>query len=69
MNEIVAPNIRRIIKKKCLKQSAIAQKAGYTSNQLCAMLNGRKIIKDIDIQRIAASLEVGVNELFKEKED
>ena len=33
MNSIVAPNVKRIIKQKCLKQSAVAARAGYTPNQ------------------------------------
>lgn len=65
MNSIVARNTQRIIKQNCLKQSAIADRAGYTSNQFCAMMKGRKIIKDIDIMNIANALGVDANELFK----
>lgn len=65
MNEIVAPNIKRIIKVKGLKQSVIADKAGYTENQFSAMLHGRKIIRDTDIIRITQALDIGVNELFE----
>lgn len=65
MNSIVAPNVQRIIKQNCLKQSAIADRAGYTANQFCSMLKGRKIIKDIDIMNIANALGVDANELFK----
>ena len=65
MNEIVAPNVRRIIKQNCLKQAAIAEKAGYTPNQFSAMIKGRKIIKDTDIARMTAALGVDANELFK----
>ena len=68
MNSIVAPNVKRIIKQKCLKQSAVATRAGYTPNQLCSMLKGRKIIKDIDIMNIAIALGVDANELFKKEE-
>lgn len=52
MNSIVAPNVKRIIKQNCLKQAAIAEKAGYTPNQFSAMISGRKVIKDIDILKI-----------------
>ena len=65
MNSIVAPNARRIIRQKCLKQSLIAERAGYTANQFSAMMNGRKVIKDVDISKIASALDVEVNELFK----
>lgn len=64
MNSIVAPNIEAIIFKKCLKQSAVAEKAGYTKQQFNAMLKGRKVIRDTDIARIAAVLEVDANALF-----
>lgn len=67
MNFIVAPNVKRIIKQKCLKQVAIAEKAGYTPNQFSSMLNGRKVIKDTDVMKLARVLEVDVNELFKKE--
>lgn len=65
MNSIVAPNVKRIIERKCLKQSAVALKAGYTPNQFCSMMNGRKLIKDTDIMNIAIALDVDANELFR----
>lgn len=68
MNSIVAPNVKRIIKQKCLKQSAVAARAGYTPNQFCSMMKSRKIIKDIDIMKIAIALGVDANELFKKEE-
>lgn len=68
MNEIIAPNIDTIISRKCLKQSAVAKKAGYTRQQFNDMLKGRKVIRDVDIMRIAAALEVDVNALFGKKD-
>ena len=65
LNTIIAPNIKRIIKEKCLKQVAIAERAGYTPNAFSAMVSGRKMIKDTDVVRIANALEVDANELFK----
>ena len=69
MNDIVAPNVKEIIKNRCLKQSAVARKAGYSEQQSSAMMTGRKVIKDIDILRIATALNVDVNELFKKGDD
>lgn len=69
MNSIVAPNIKTIIKDKCLKQSAVAEKAGYTKQQFNAMLNGRKVIKDVDVLRIATVLCVDANALFEKGSD
>ena len=69
LNSIVALNVKKIIKDRCLKQSAVAQKAGYSNQQFSAMMNGRKIIKDTDIMRIATVLSVDANELFKKEGD
>ena len=67
MNSIIAPNVKRIINERCLKQSAVARKAGYTENQFSAMMCGRKLMKDTDIAIIAITLGVSVNELFKKR--
>lgn len=66
MNElsIVALNVKRIIREKCLKQSAIAIKAGYSVQKFNNMLNGRKLITDTDIKTLADVLGVLPNELF-----
>lgn len=66
MNSIVAPNVKRIIREKGLKQNMIARKTGYSDHQFSSMMNGRKIMKDTDILNIATALCVDVNELFKE---
>ena len=39
-NAVVAENIKRIIDERSLKQSAIAKKAGFTTQEFNAMLNG-----------------------------
>lgn len=67
LNSIVAPNVKRIIRERCLKQAAIAEKAGYTPNAFSAMMSGRKMIKDTDVVRIANALDVDANELFKKE--
>ena len=69
MNDIVAPNVKRIIKDRCLKQGAVAKKAGYSEQQFSAMMNGRKIIKDIDILRIATALSAEANEINKKGDE
>lgn len=65
MKSIVAENASKIIKSRCLKQCAIAEKAGYSKQQFNDMLKGRKVIKDTDISRIAVALGVDVNTLFE----
>lgn len=69
INNIVAPNVEAIIIGKCLRQSAVAKKAGYTKQQFNAMLRGRKVMRDTDIIRIASALEVDANTLFMERKE
>lgn len=64
MNEIIAPNIKAIMAKRGLKQYEVAKKLGYTKYQFNLMLNGKKLIRDVDILNIAKCLEVDVNILF-----
>lgn len=68
MNSIVAPKITEIITEKCLKQCAVAEKAGYTKQQFNAMLKGRRVIRDTDIMKIAYALDVDANTLFEKQE-
>ncbi len=65
MKSIVANNVSKIIKDRCLKQCAIAEKAGYSKQQFNDMLKGRKVIKDTDIFRLAVTLGVDANTLFE----
>lgn len=60
----IADNIKHILQMKGLKQKYISEKAGYTEKAFSAMLNGRKIITDIDVQAIATALDVTPNDLF-----
>ncbi len=64
VRSIVAENAKKIIEQKCLKQGAIAKKADYDGKVFSNMLNGRKIITDLDVIRIANALEVEPNELY-----
>ena len=68
-NSVVPENIERNNKEKGIKQYAVANKAGYTKQQFNDMLNGRKIIKAIDILAIAKALEVSPNDLYGIKEN
>ncbi|HEY5586379.1 MAG TPA: XRE family transcriptional regulator [Ruminiclostridium sp.] len=66
---IVAINVRRIIMERCFKQSAIAQKAGYSIKKFNNMLQGRKIITSEDILPISEALGVLPNDLFVNLDD
>ena len=64
MKSATAENIKRIIRRKCLLKSAVAERAGYNYKTFSNMLNGRKIITDVDVINIAGVLDVSPNELF-----
>lgn len=63
-NSPAAENVARIIKNKGLKQVYVAEKAGYTPQELNDMLNGRRLIKSCDILRLATTLEVTANDIY-----
>ena len=65
MKSIVADNLSNIIKEKCLKQCTVAEKAGYSKQQLTDMLKG----KETDILRLASALDVDVSVLLKTEAD
>lgn len=48
-----------------MKQCAVAEKAGYSARQISAMLNGRRLILDIDVCKIAEALDVDANTLLR----
>lgn len=61
---IIAENTKRIIADKGLKHKAVAERAGFTDKQFSALMNNRRIIKDMDVVAIANALEVTPNDLF-----
>lgn len=68
MKSATAENIKILIEKNCFKQSLVARKAGYNVKTFNNMLNGRKLITDVDVVNIAEALGVSPNELFGIKE-
>lgn len=63
-NAVVADNIKNIIEERSLKQSAIAKKAGFSTQEFNAMLNGRRLIRAIEMVSIMNVLNVDANALF-----
>ena len=51
-NSIVAIRLKEAITEKGLKQTSIANRAGYTPQELNDMLNGRRIMRAADISSI-----------------
>lgn len=64
LKSVISMNVKRIIENKCLKQSSVARRAGYSVQTFSNMLNGRKIVTDVDVLNIATALEVDANALF-----
>ena len=61
-NSIVANRVREIIKEKGLKQTAIAEKAGFSTQEFSDMLNGRRLMRAVDRASIISALRgVGVD--------
>lgn len=61
-NSIIANRVREIIKEKGLKQTAIAEKAGFSTQEFSDMLNGRRLMRAVDIASIISALRgVGVD--------
>lgn len=61
-NSIVANRVREIIKEKGLKQTAIVEKAGFSTQEFSDMLNGRRLMRAVDIASIISALRgVGVD--------
>ena len=56
-----ADNTRRIIAERGLKNRAVAERAGFSENQFSAILNKRRVVRDIDVIAIAQALGVKTN--------
>ena len=63
-NTPLSEGIRKIIAQKGLKNLYVAERADFTPQELSDMLNGRRLIKACDIQRLALALGVEINEIY-----
>ena len=64
IHTMVAENTKRIIKERGLKQNAVAERAGYSPKVFNSLINGKKVMREMDIARIASALDVAPNDLF-----
>lgn len=67
MNSSVPAAVNRIMKERGIKQCVVAERIGCTPQMFCDMLNGRKIIKPVDIANLAKALDVSPNALFAQE--
>ena len=65
----IADNIRREIDSRGYKHNVIAERAGYTRQQMSDMLNGRKIIAADDLFRLCPAIGCTYNDLFRRSEE
>lgn len=66
-NSIVAIRLKNVIKEKGLKQATIACKAGFSAQEMNDMLNGRRLMRAVDIASIISVVKefgVDANYLF-----
>lgn len=64
VNFPVADNLKRLLREKGLKQNALAKDVGLSIQQMCDILNGRRVIKPCEIMKLAEALEADPGELF-----
>ena len=65
VNYPVSQAVIHIINDRGLKQKSVAEKLGVSAQSFNDMLKGRRIIKAVEIERIAQVLQVEPNELFQ----
>lgn len=66
-NSIVAIRMKEVIREKGLRQTSVATKAGFTSQELNDMLNGRRIMRAADIAsliNVVKDFGIDANYLF-----
>lgn len=64
-NAPLPTGLKILIATKGLKNIYVAEKAGYTTQELSDMLNGRRLIKACDIPKLAKALGVRVDEIYE----
>lgn len=63
-NEPVSTGTRRIIAQKGFKNIYVAERAGFTPQELSDMLNGRRLIKACDVPKLADALGVEAGDIY-----
>ena len=60
----IVRGLRKVIDERGYIQAAVARRAGMKPQQLTDMLHGRKIIRAMDLFRLAAALGVSAQDIF-----
>lgn len=64
MHDPIAAGIRDLIEEGGFLQKSVAQKAGFTQQQFSDMLNGRKIIRAVDLFPISTALGCTIQDIY-----
>lgn len=67
-NYPVTDNLKRITEERTLSRPAIARRSGITPKKLSDIMNGYVLVRACEILRLAETLDIGVEELFKTEE-
>ncbi|TYP57458.1 helix-turn-helix domain-containing protein [Thermosediminibacter litoriperuensis] len=65
-NEIIGQNILEILNKKSLTQAALAERLGWTRQDVNKIIHGRKNVTAKELKEISDALNVSMEELVKE---
>lgn len=69
-NSVVADRVKEVIREKGFKQTVLAKKAGFTPQEFNDVLNGRRLMRAVDIAAIISVLKdtgVDANYLFSRR--
>lgn len=69
-NSVVADRVKEVISEKGFKQTVLAKRAGFTPQEFNDMLNGRRLMRAVDIAAIINVLKdtgVDANYLFSRR--
>lgn len=64
-NEPISSGLKSIIAQKGLRNGFVAEKSGFTSQELSDMLNGRRLIRACDIPKLASVLGVKAGDIYE----
>jgi transcriptional regulator with XRE-family HTH domain len=60
----IAQGLAKLISERGIMQKFVAEKSGFTKQQMSDMLNGRKTIKAVDIPPLARAIGVTVQDIY-----
>lgn len=64
LNSSVPDNLKRILKRKGMKQSVFSKALGIPRQRITDIISGRRLVYPSEIMQMAKALDVSPNELF-----